>query len=107
MPAKWESYVGKLKKADTTLKKGLKEFIKSTKEDPIGFIKVQGEYLEMYLDQLAKGEINKDQFKDNVQNIRDVVDLELLKLDPSEQPSAKKLQENTTKLILEGLVKAL
>ncbi len=107
MATAWEKYVEKLKNADKDLKDGLKSLIKSAKEDAEGFLNVQGEYIEMYLDQLAKGEITKDQFKDNVKFINDVIEMEKPHLDPSVVPNLQRMQENISKVILEGLAKAL
>lgn len=107
MGAAWEAYVEKLKKADKDIKEALKDLIKSAKEHSEGFLNVQGEYIEMYLDQLAKGELTKDQFKDNVQLVRDIIEMEKPHLDPTVTPHLTQMQEKINKVILEGLIKAV
>lgn len=105
MAAKWEIFIDNLKDDVGKLAKDeLKVLVKATKNNSEGFIKKQGEKLERYLDQLATGEITKDQFKEYVEDIRDLTEIQKLKMSVAAKASAQRLADGITSLIIDGLL---
>lgn len=105
MASNWEVFIDNLKDdAGKLAKDELKALVKATKNDSEAFIKKQGEKLERYLDQLAASAITKAQFKEYVEDIRDLTELEKLKMSVAAKASAQRLADGITSLVIDGLL---
>ena len=82
MASKWEDFIDNLRdEAGKLAKDELKDLVKTAKEDSEEFIRRQGEKLELYLNQLAMGEITKEQFKGYILDIKDLIRLKKLEIE--------------------------
>lgn len=105
MASNWEVFIDNLNDdAGKLAKDELKGLVKAAKNDSEAFIKRQGEKLERYLDQLAAGAITKDQFKEYVEDIRDLTVMEKLKMSVAAKASAQRLADGITSLVIDGLL---
>lgn len=105
MAANWEVFIDNLKDDSGKLAKDeLKKLIMLAKSDSQAFIKKQGEKLERYLNQLASGEITKEQFKGYVEDIRDLTEMEKLKMSVAAKASAQRLADGIASLVIDGLL---
>ena len=105
MAADWEDFVSNLKDgAAGLLKTELSGLIKNAKGDSDAFIKRQGEKLELYLNQLANGQITKEQFQGYVCDIRDLTEMHALKMSVAGKASAQRLVDGVIKLVINGLI---
>lgn len=105
MASNWEVFIDNLKDDTGKLAKDeLKGLVKAAKKDSDAFIKKQGKKLERYLDQLAAGEITKEQFKEYVEDIRDITEAQKLKMSAAAKASAQRLADGITSLVIDGLL---
>lgn len=105
MASNWEVFIDNLKDDTGKLAKDeLKALVKTTKNDSEAFIKKQGEKLERYLDQLATGAITKEQFKEYVEDIKNLTEMEKLKMSVAAKASAQRLADGIASLIIDGLL---
>lgn len=88
----------------TLAKDELKNLVKNAKADSEDFIKRQGAKLERYLNQLAAGQITKDQFEGYVRDIRDLTEMQALKMSVAGKASAQRLANGISNLIIDGLL---
>ena len=108
MPAKWEAYIDGLRDdAGTLAKEELKNLVFEAKSDTDLFIRDQGWKMEKYLTQLAAGEITKEQFKGNIEDLKDLVEMRQLELSVAAKASAQRIIRGISKLMIEGLLKLL
>jgi hypothetical protein len=70
-------------------------------------VKEQGGKLERYLNQLAAGQITKEEFELLVKDLKDLTEMRALELQVAAKASAQRLVAGTTKLIIEGLAKLI
>ena len=105
MSANWEDFVSNLKDgAGSLLRMELSDLITNAKGDSDAFIKRQGEKLELYLNQLANGQITKEQFQGYVCDIRDLTEMHALKMSVAGKASAQRLVDGVIKLVINGLI---
>jgi hypothetical protein len=105
MGSNWESYIDNLKdNAGKLAKDELKGLIKTAKGDSEEFIKRQGEKMELYLSQLAAGQITKAQFEGYVIDIKDLTEMQALKMAVAAKARAQSLATGITNLVLDGLI---
>lgn len=105
MSANWEDFVNNLKDgAAGLLKTELSGLITNAKADSEAFIRRQGEKLELYLNELANGQITKEQFEGYVSDIRDLTEMQALKMSVAAKASAQRLVEGITDLVINGLM---
>ena len=106
MSSKWEDFIDNLKDdAGTLAKKELKDFINSSKTDSEAFVQRQGQKLELYLKQLADGSITKEQFEGYVLDIKDLTEMQALKMSVAAKAKAQYVVTSITNLIMDGLLK--
>lgn len=82
----------------------LKDLVAGAKGDTEVFIKRQGEKLELYLDQLARGAITKAQFEGYVLDIQDLTEMQSLKMSVSARARAHHFAKGITALVINGLL---
>lgn len=108
MPSQWETFVDTLIAGGKQIaKEELNTLISLAKGDANEFIRNQGEKLERYLTQLAAGEITKEEFELLVKDLKDLTEMKALELQVAAKASAQRLVAGITKLIIEGLLKAV
>ena len=108
MSSKWEEFIDNIK--DTTgrlAKDELKNLVKNAKSDSEDFIKRQGEKLELYMNQLAGGQITKEQFEGYVLDIKDLAEMQALKMSVAAKARAQNLAMGVTNIVLDGLLKLI
>lgn len=108
MPSQWETFIDNLIAGGKQIAKDeLKSLLLTTKADANVFIKSQGEKLERYLNQLAAGQITKEEFEQSVKDLKQLTELEALRLQVAAKASAQRLVAGISKLIIEGLLKLI
>ena len=105
MSRSWKSFLAELKATKGFAQADdIKDLIEQAQKDPLGFLMVQGEMLEMYLEQLGNGEITTDEFKASVKAIRDLIEIESVKMSPDSLPRAERLMQGIERLMLASLL---
>lgn len=105
MPSNWETFIDNLKDGAGVLAKDeLKNLVNTAKTDSDAFIKSQGQQLELYLSQLAAGQITKDQFEEYILDMKDLTEMEALKMSVAAKASAQRLVDGITNLVINGLL---
>ena len=108
MSSKWEDFIDNLRDESSKLAKDeMKDLVKNAKGDSEQFIKRQGEKLELYLNQLAMGEITKEQFEGYILDIKDLTELKALDMLADAKARAQRLINGIINLIINGLVSLL
>jgi hypothetical protein len=101
----WEDFIDNLKDdAGKLAKNELKELVKNSKEDSEKFIKKQGEKMELYLNQLADGQITKKQFEGYILDIKDLTEMQALKMVVAAKARMQSLAKGIENLIINGLL---
>lgn len=108
MSNKWEDFIdnlidnsGKLAKDD------LKNLIKSAENDSEEFINAQGVKMERYLTQLATNAITKDEFEGYILDIKNLTEMQALKMSVAGKAKAQSLVNGISNLIINGLLKLI
>jgi len=105
MGTKWEDFINNLKDSAGMLAKDeLKTLIKTAKNDSEDFIRRQGEKMELYLIQLAEGKITKAQFEGYVLDIKDLTEMQALKMSVAAKARAQSLAKGVSDLVIDGLL---
>jgi len=105
MSRSWKSFLAELKATTGfTQADDLKNLLEQTQKDPLGFLMVQGEMLEMYLEQFANNEITTDEFRASVAAIRDLIEIESVKMSPDALLRAKNMMRGIETLMLGSLL---
>ncbi|MGA9406837.1 MAG: hypothetical protein WBW71_06870 [Bacteroidota bacterium] len=105
MAGDWKDFVNNLKDdAGSLAKSELTGLVRSVKADEDDFIRKQGEKTERYLNQLASGEITKEDFVQNMKNIQSLNEMQALKLSVAAKASAQRLTDGIQNLILDKLM---
>jgi len=108
MPKSWQDFIGGIKdELGILAKEELIALVKDTRKDQESFIKRQGEKLELYLNQLATGKITKEQFEGYVQDIKDLTEMQALKMSVAAKTRAQRLAKNIQRLIIDSLLKLI
>ena len=76
------------------------KFFNDMKNTQDEWIKKQGELIEKYLIQLAKGEINKDQFIGYVNDIKTITEMKILQMSIEQKASVQRLIDGVKNLFL-------
>lgn len=101
----WKQFLGDFKDESGSLKKyELIGLITSSKADTDEFVRKQAEKTERYLNQLATGEITKEDFVQNMKNIQRLNEMQALKLSVAAKASAQRLTMGIQSLILDELM---
>jgi hypothetical protein len=105
MSSSWAKYLDTLRATKGfTNGDDVKKLLEGARKDPLGFLMVQGEMIEMYLEQLAAGELDPDEFELSVKTIHDLIDLESVKMNPEALERAKNLMQGIETHLLGSLV---
>ena len=108
MSPPWATYLDHLKSTKGFAEADdLKVLINGARKDPLGFLMVQGEMLEMYLEQLSSEEIDTSEFEASVRAIRDLIEIESVKMSPEALDRANSLINGIETLILDSLLSKL
>lgn len=108
MPGDWKDFVNSLKDEASSLAKGeLIGLITSATTDGDEFVRKQAGKVERYLNQLALGEITKEDFITNMKNIQRLNEMQLLKLSVAAKASAQRLNDGIQNMILGNLLKLI
>lgn len=108
MPAAWEAFADNLIAGGKQIAKDeLKALIGFAKDDGNEFVQSQGQKLERYLNQLAGGEISKQEFELLVQDLKALTEMRALEMQVAAKASAQRLVAGVTKLVINGLMKAV
>ena len=108
MSEDWHDFIDKIKDDSGKLAKDeLKNLIDMAKNDSEDFVKKQGQKMEGYLKQLAAGQISKGQFENYMQDIKDLTEMQMLKMSVAGKASAQRLSDGIVTLIFDGLMKLL
>ena len=108
MADEWKGFVNQLKDEAGALAKGeLFGLIGSSKEDSEEFVRRQAEKVEKYLNQLALGEITKDDLVLYMKQIQRLNEMQALKLSVAAKASAQRLTSGIQNLILDKLLKLI
>ena len=86
-------------------KDDLKKLIADAKSDGSQFIKKQAKSLEKYIEELAKGEISKEEFEDLVKGLTSLDTMEFHRLSAEVKARAQELANQMTELVIDGLLK--
>jgi hypothetical protein len=106
--AKWEELFNDLKaECAEQLKGELATLLNAAKGDSEAFVKKQAEKTELYMNQLAAGDITVQQVEGYLLDIKDLTAMQALKLSVAGKASAQRLVEGIEDLILNGLFKLL
>lgn len=104
----WKDFVNNLKEeAGSLAKSELIGLVTSTKTDADEFVRKQAEKVERYLNQLALGDITKEDFVQNMKNIQKLNEMQALKLSVAAKASAQRLTLGIQSLILDNLLKLI
>lgn len=105
MGSGWQKFIDDLRDTGGQLaSEELKDLVAGAKGDSEGFIRRQGEKLELYLDQLARGAITKAQFEGYVLDIQDLTEMRSLKMSVSARARAHHFAKGITALVINGLL---
>ncbi len=108
MAGDWIQFIDDLKdEAGSLAKSELIGLITSSKADADSFVRKQAAKTERYLNQLASGEITKEDFVQNMKNIQRLTELQALKLSVAAKASAQRLTIGIQILILDSLLKLI
>ena len=108
MAKNWQDFIGGIKdELGILVKEELIALVKDTKKDEEDFIKRQGEKLELYLSQLAAGKITKEQFEGYVQDIKDLTEMQALKMSVAAKTRAQRLAKNIQRIIIDSLLRLI
>lgn len=105
MSVNWEDFVASLKNdAAGLVKEELKTLLNDSKSDSDNFVKKQSEKVEKYLTQLALGQITKDQFEGYIRDIKDLTEMQALKMSVASKASAQRLASGISDIIIKRLL---
>lgn len=108
MSSSWLTFLDDLKSTrGFSQAEDLKSLIIEARKDPLGFLMVQGEMLEMYVEQLANREIDASEFETSVKTIRDLIEIESVKMSPEALERAERLMNGIDTLMLQSLLSKL
>jgi len=108
MADEWRGFVNQLKDDAESLAKGeLFGLITSSKDDSEEFVRRQAEKVEKYLNQLALGEITKDDLVLYMRQIQRLNEMQALKLSVAAKASTQRLTSGIQNLILDKLLKLI
>ena len=86
-------------------KDDLKKLIADAKNDSSQFIKKQAKSLEKYIEELAEGELSKEEFEDLVKGLTSLDTMEFHRLSAEVKARAQELANQMTELVIDGLLK--
>jgi len=104
MNQQWEQLFQDLKGEAAELLKGeLGKWLTEVKAETDSFVRRQAEKTELYLNQLAAGQITKQQAQSYLVDIKDLTTLQELKMSVAAKASAQRLVKGIEDLILDRL----
>jgi hypothetical protein len=104
----WENFIDNIADpAGKLAKTELKGLIRDYRKDASGFLRRQGRKMQRYITQLARGEITPAEFRQYMEDIRDLTEMEKVRMSVAGKARAQRLVEGITELVINGLVKAI
>jgi hypothetical protein len=104
----WEDFIdsivdpaGRLAKAE------LKGLIRDFRKDRSAFLARQGRKMQRCITQLAKGEITPAEFRSYIEDIRDLTEMEKVRMSVAGKARAQRLIEGITDLVINGLLRLI
>ena len=108
MDAKINDYLNSLKDGSFALCRGeLLAFLDGFKSQTDEFVNQQKGTLEKLLLQLATQQITKQQFQDAIDDMKTELDAEITLNKVKTKASAQRISDGLTKLVINGLIKAI
>jgi hypothetical protein len=105
MTQNWEEFIDNLNDPGHKFAKDqLKNMIKSAGEDPDPFLRRQSEKLERYLNQLAAGQITKEQIDEYVRDIKEITEMKASDMQLPAKASAERLAKGIEDHIIQGML---
>jgi len=105
MAKQWEEFFKELIEATGELiKEEVRELLDSAKDDSEVFLKRQAEKIEKYLNQFAAGEIDKEQLKGYLMDIKALTEMFALQLSMAGRVRAQHLAKAISELVIDKLL---
>ena len=105
---KVEEFLNTLGTGGAGLAKGeIFSFYKWAVDEGDDFIKRQKTKIDKYLLQLAAQEINKEEFEDCVKDIKNLTEMQILKMSVAQKAAAQRLLNGIQDLLIDNLLKIL
>ena len=105
MCSRWEKFVEEVvDEAGLLVKEEVRQLLDMAAKDTGEFLRRQVEKIENYLDQLAEGRITKEQIEGYLLDIKDLIDMHVLKLSVVSRVKAQRLAIGITEIILDKLL---
>ena len=105
MCSRWEKFVEEVvDEAGLLVKEEVRQLLDMAATDTGEFLRRQVEKIENYLDQLAEGRITKEQIEGYLLDIKDLIDMHVLKLSVVSRVKAQRLAIGITEIILDKLL---
>ena len=106
MSSNWETMLDKIQDS-AALKLEIKTLLNDCSTEDGEFMQRQGAMLKKYLQQLADGTINADEFKDNILDLRSGVVSESLKLEVKSMARVQAIADKISSALLDRLLKLI
>ena len=105
MADKWEKlFQDIVEDAGKLIKEEIREMLNAAKKDSEEYLRRQAEKIEKYLNQLAAGEIDKEQLKGYLMDIRALTEMFTLQLSTAARARAQRLTKGISDLIVDRLL---
>lgn len=103
----WTTFVDNLDDLDDDAKKELKKFVSDSAKSGQDFVRRQGEKVKLYLNQLAAGEIDKDQLKGYLEDIQILTAGQVALMSGKAKKAAQTFLNKLGVLVIQGLIAAI
>jgi len=105
---KWDEFLINLAdEAGTLAKTELIDLVKTSIADGDEFISKQGTKMRRYLQQLADGKITKSEFELYMEDLKNLLELEALRLAVAAKARAQRIADGIQSLVLDSLLKLI
>jgi predicted YcjX-like family ATPase len=105
---KWDDFIkGIVDDAGTLAKNELVDLITNAATDGEAFIQKQGQKMKRYIQQLADGEITKDEFQGYMVDLQDLMRMEALKMSVVAKARAQRIADGIQSMIIDRLLKLI
>ena len=105
MSEQWEDFIDSFRdNIEPLLKDEIKSLIDFALNDTDDFVRRQGEKINRYLNQLAEDKITKTQYQGYMEDIRDLVEMHMLKLEVRARAGFQRLFNGIVDILLNKLL---
>ena len=102
---KWDDFIrGIVDDAGTLAKNELIDLVNNTTTDGEAFIQKQGQKMKRYIQQLADGEITKDDFQGYMVDLQGLMRMEELKISVAAKARAQRIADGIQSMIIDRLL---